>query len=107
MKQSRGDKEYGPYQAYLIRLWPSKREGVGDTWVSLQNIATDDRQEFPILKQFMKKFSTLLIGGPVAFLFLLLAWSTVHTIFPETCSFLKLEQQQSSFREKESDLVYK
>lgn len=72
------DKEYGPYQATLIRLWPAKREGVRDTWVSLQNVATGDRQEFPNLKQFMKKFSTLLIGSTFVFLFLLLACSTVH-----------------------------
>jgi hypothetical protein len=72
------DKEYGPYQATLIRLWPAKREGVRDTWVFLQNVATGDRQEFPNLKQFMKKFSTLLIGSTFVFLFLLLACSTVH-----------------------------
>ena len=52
------DKEYDPYQAYLIRLWPTKREGVRDHWVSLLNIATGDRREFPDLKQFISYIQT-------------------------------------------------
>ena len=52
------NKEYGSYRATLIRLWPSKREGVRDTWVSLQNVATGGRQEFPNLKQFISFIQT-------------------------------------------------
>lgn len=53
MNRSRGDKEFVPSQAYLIRLWPTRREGVSDYRVSLQDVATGDRREFPKLKQFI------------------------------------------------------
>jgi len=58
VKRSRDDEEYGPYQAYMIRLWPTKREGVSDCWISLQDVATGNRQEFPNLKQFFSFIQT-------------------------------------------------
>ena len=57
MKHSWDDNEYDSYQAYLIRLWPTKREGVRDYWISLRNVATDDSQEFPDLKQFISFYN--------------------------------------------------
>jgi hypothetical protein len=58
VKRSRGDQEYEPYQAYLIRMWLTKREGVRNYWVSPQNIATGERQEFPNFKQFISFIQT-------------------------------------------------
>ena len=58
MNRSRGDKEFIPSQSYLIRLWPTKREGVSDYRVSLQDVATGDRQQFPDLKQFISFIKT-------------------------------------------------
>ncbi len=52
------DKEYVPYQAYLIRLWPTRRERVRDYWISLQNVATGEREEFPSLEQFISFIET-------------------------------------------------
>jgi hypothetical protein len=53
MKGNRGDREFLPYRAYLIRLWPTKRDGINDYRVSVQNVATGDRHEFLDLKQFI------------------------------------------------------
>ncbi|MGD8584419.1 MAG: hypothetical protein PVH65_00785 [Chloroflexota bacterium] len=47
------DREFTPYQVYLIRLWPTRREGVEDYRVSLQDVATGDHREFPTLNQFV------------------------------------------------------
>jgi hypothetical protein len=38
-----------PYQAFLIRLWPTRRGGVADYRVSLQSVATGRQTEFPDL----------------------------------------------------------
>jgi len=43
-------KEPVPYCVYLIRLWPTKREGVAGCRVSLQYVATGQRKELPDLE---------------------------------------------------------
>ena len=50
--------EQVPYHAYLIRLYPTKRGGKIDFRVSLQNVATGDRQEFSKLKHFISFIQT-------------------------------------------------
>jgi hypothetical protein len=38
--------DYVPYQAYLIRLWPTRHEGAADCRVSLHNISTGESETF-------------------------------------------------------------
>lgn len=45
-----------PYQAYLIRLWPSRRGGVQRCRISVQNVATGRRQEFRDLQSLLAFF---------------------------------------------------
>ena len=42
-----------PYQAYLIRLWPTRRGGVAGCRVSLQCVATGQRKNFPDLDRLV------------------------------------------------------
>jgi hypothetical protein len=53
VQENRSDQEFQPYQAYVIRLCPTSRQGVTDYRVSLQDVATGDRREFPTLGQFI------------------------------------------------------
>lgn len=39
-----------PYHAYLIRLWPTRRSGVAGYRVSLESVATGERQDLPDLE---------------------------------------------------------
>ena len=42
-----------PYCAYLIRLWPTKRQGVAGCRVSLQCVASGQRKNFPDLQSLL------------------------------------------------------
>jgi len=46
-----------PYQAYLIRLWRTRRRGMADYRVSLQCVTTGQRSEFPDLNSLADFFS--------------------------------------------------
>ena len=46
-------KEPGPYQAYLIRLWPTVRGGVAGCRVSLESVASGERKHFPDLESLL------------------------------------------------------
>jgi hypothetical protein len=50
MNRSGGDQEFVPYQAYLIRLWPTRREGVAGCCVSLERVGSGQRFNFPDLE---------------------------------------------------------
>jgi hypothetical protein len=39
-----------PYQAYLLRLWPTKRNELAGYRVSLQSVATGEQRDFADLK---------------------------------------------------------
>ena len=39
-----------PYNAYLIRLWPTRREGVAGCRVSLESVADGQRSDLPDLE---------------------------------------------------------
>jgi hypothetical protein len=39
-----------PYQAYLIRLWPTRRQGLAGCRVSLESVATGRQKNFPDLE---------------------------------------------------------
>jgi hypothetical protein len=39
-----------PYHAYLIRLWPTKRNGLAGHRVSLESVTTGERKDFPDLE---------------------------------------------------------
>ena len=43
-------EKYVPYHAYLIRLWPTRRGGVAGCRVSLESVATGERQDLPDLE---------------------------------------------------------
>ena len=43
------DREFVPYQAYLIRLWPTRRGGEIDYRVSVQDVATGYHKDLPDL----------------------------------------------------------
>ena len=47
-----------PYQAYLIRLWPTQRGGVTGYRVSLQCVATGQRRNFPDLQSLLAFLQT-------------------------------------------------
>ena len=49
MERSRGDQEFVPYQSYLVRLWPTRREGVAGCRVSLERVADGQHFDFPDL----------------------------------------------------------
>jgi hypothetical protein len=42
-----------PYQAYLIRLWPTVRRGVAGCRVSAQCVTSGERKEFPDLESLL------------------------------------------------------
>ena len=42
-----------PYCVYLIRLWPTKRQGVTGCRVSLQSVDSDQREDFPDLESLL------------------------------------------------------
>ena len=42
-----------PYHAYLLRLWPTKRGGVAGYRVSLESVATGERENFPDLESLL------------------------------------------------------
>ena len=48
--------ENRPYEAYLIRLWPTRRGGVQRFRISVQNVATGERQEFRDLQSLLTFF---------------------------------------------------
>ncbi len=39
-----------PYYAYLLRLWPTKRNGLAGHRVSLESVTTGERKNFPDLE---------------------------------------------------------
>ena len=39
-----------PYQSYLLRLWPTRRGGRAGYRVSLESVATGERQDLPDLE---------------------------------------------------------
>jgi hypothetical protein len=39
-----------PYRVYLIRAWPTRRGGVADCRVSLENVTSGERKHFADLK---------------------------------------------------------
>lgn len=43
-------EKYVPYHAYLLRLWPTRRSGVAGYRVSLESVATGERQDLPDLE---------------------------------------------------------
>ena len=45
--------DYVPYHAYLIRMWPARREGVVDCRVFAQNISTGERETFTGLQSLL------------------------------------------------------
>jgi len=42
-----------PYQAYLIRLWPTVRRGVPGCRVSLESVSTGECRNFPGLDELL------------------------------------------------------
>jgi len=50
VERNKGDQEFVPYQAYLIRLWPTRREGVTGCRVSLERVGSGQRFNFPDLE---------------------------------------------------------
>jgi hypothetical protein len=62
-------KKHIPYHAYLIRLWPSKRNGLAGHRVSLESVATGERKNFPDLESlfaFLKTQQEQNPAGPEA-----------------------------------------
>ncbi len=49
----RADREFVPYQAYLIRLWSTRRGGEIGTRVSVQEVATGTRKDLPDLNSLL------------------------------------------------------
>jgi hypothetical protein len=49
MKRGRDEKQFLPYQSYLVRLWPTRREGVAGCRVSLERVADGQHFDFPDL----------------------------------------------------------
>jgi hypothetical protein len=43
----------GLYQAYLVRLWPTQRQGIGDYRVTTQDVASGERCDFPDLASLL------------------------------------------------------
>jgi hypothetical protein len=43
-------EKHVPYRAYLLRLWPTRRGGRAGYRVSLESVATRERQHFPDLE---------------------------------------------------------
>ena len=43
----------GLYRAFMIRLWPTMRQGVDDYRVSLQEVSSGDRLELPDLASLL------------------------------------------------------
>ena len=41
--------DYVPYRAYLIRVWPTRREGAVDCRVSVHNVSTGESETFASL----------------------------------------------------------
>lgn len=46
-------REFVPYQAYLIRLWSTRRGGEIGTRVSVQEVATGTRKDLPDLNSLL------------------------------------------------------
>jgi hypothetical protein len=42
-----------PYQAYLVRLWPTQRGGTADCRATVQSVATGESRHFPDLEALM------------------------------------------------------
>jgi hypothetical protein len=42
-----------PYQAHLIRLWPTKHRGVAEYRVTLESVTAGQRQSFPNLDRLV------------------------------------------------------
>ena len=42
-----------PYQAYLIRLWPTRRQGLAGCRVCLESVATGRQKNFPDLESLL------------------------------------------------------
>ena len=46
-------EKYIPHHAYLLRLWPARRGGVAAFRVSLESVATGERQDLPGLGRLL------------------------------------------------------
>jgi len=55
-------KKRDAYRAYLVRLWPTQREGVADYRVTVQSAATDERREFANLEGLLAFWRTLRVS---------------------------------------------
>jgi hypothetical protein len=51
-------EKYIPHHAYLLRLWPTKRDGVADYRVSLEDVATSECKNFPDLESLLAFLKT-------------------------------------------------
>lgn len=45
--------DYVPYQAYLIRVWPTRLEGVAGCRVSLRSVTTGECEDFAGLESLL------------------------------------------------------
>lgn len=50
------------YQSYLVRLWPTQRDGVADYRVTVQSAATGERQHFPDLGSLLAFWQALRVS---------------------------------------------
>ena len=51
-------KRYVPYQAYLLRLWPTQHDGRADYRAYLESVATGERKNFPNLQSLLAFLQT-------------------------------------------------
>ena len=47
-------KEQTPYKTYLIRLWPTRRGGLEECRVTLDDVSAGERKNFPDLESLIE-----------------------------------------------------